>query len=237
MPGRFFFVVRGPVPRDRHRYLNALRGTGPRATGTGCRFFVVRGPSRLYQRDAGFPASPTLPPRSLALREGQNTIHPTVVRGPVPRDLSLILAILIILAILLQTERVRGTGPRATVGWRRALRGTGPRPTGAGGLGFFRSAGACPPRSLALREGQNTIHPTVVRGPVPRDLSLILAILIILAILLQTRETLRSSRTFSACCADASIDIKVFQTFFSLILTNPGKSQKSSRIIFLFDKK
>ena len=43
----------------------ALRGTGPRATGTGVRFFVVRGPSRLYQRDAGFPASPTLPPQSL----------------------------------------------------------------------------------------------------------------------------------------------------------------------------
>ena len=25
---------------------------------------VARGPSRLYQRDAGFPASPTLPPRT-----------------------------------------------------------------------------------------------------------------------------------------------------------------------------
>ena len=62
------------------------------------------------------------------------------------------------------------------------------------GCVFFRSAGACPPRSL------------------------ILDILIILAILLQTRERLRSSRTFSACCAEASIDIKVFQTFFSLIL-------------------
>ena len=48
-----------------------------------------------------------------------------------------------------------------------ALRGTGPRTTGA--EAFFRSAGAC-----------------------PRDRSLILAILIILAILLQTRETLRS---------------------------------------------
>ena len=49
----------------------------------GCRcafFFVVRGPSRLYQRDAGFPASPTL-----------------------PRNRSLILDILAILAILLQT--------------------------------------------------------------------------------------------------------------------------------------
>ena len=33
----------------------------------GCRgafFFVARGPSRLYQRDAGFPASPPLPPQS-----------------------------------------------------------------------------------------------------------------------------------------------------------------------------
>ena len=27
---------------------------------------VVRGPSRLYQRDAGFPASPTLPPRTFS---------------------------------------------------------------------------------------------------------------------------------------------------------------------------
>ena len=35
-----------------------------------------------------------------------------------PRDRSLILAILTILAILLQTERMRGTGPRATGGPR-----------------------------------------------------------------------------------------------------------------------
>ena len=34
-------------------------------------FFVVRGPSRLYQRDAGFPASPTLPPRLLP-----HPVHP-----------------------------------------------------------------------------------------------------------------------------------------------------------------
>ena len=62
---------------------DALRGTGPRTTGAGARFFgacegqalalrvsgfvffVVRGPSRLYPRDAGFPASPPLPPQSL----------------------------------------------------------------------------------------------------------------------------------------------------------------------------
>ena len=75
-------------------------------------------------------------------------------------------------------------------GWG-ALRGTGPRTTGTEAR-FF-----------------------VVRGPVPRNRALILAILIILAILLQTRERLRSSRTFSACSAEASIDIKVFQTFAS----------------------
>ena len=51
-PRRVFFV--------------ALRGTGPRTTGPGdAFFFVVRRPSRLYQRDAGFPASPPLPPQSL----------------------------------------------------------------------------------------------------------------------------------------------------------------------------
>ena len=55
---------------------------------------------------------------------------------------------------------LRGTGPRTTVQRRRALRGTGPRPTGTGEAFFF----------VARREGQNTIHPTVARGPVPRDL-------------------------------------------------------------------
>ena len=57
------------------------------------------------------------------------------------------------------------------------VRGTGPRTTGIGGCVFF-----------------------VVRGPVSRNRALILAILFILAILLQTRETLRASRTFSPCC-------------------------------------
>ena len=79
-------------------------------------FFVVRGPSRLYQSDAGFPASPTLPPQSLTPPG-----HPGNPASDA-RDIkvfqtffSLILAILQILAILLQTaERVRGTGPRTT---------------------------------------------------------------------------------------------------------------------------
>ena len=74
-------------------FFGALRGTGPRATGAEAFFFVVRGPSRLYQRDAG-------------------EYHDIL---PCPRDRFLILAILHILAILLQTERMRGTGPRATV--------------------------------------------------------------------------------------------------------------------------
>ena len=55
-------ALRGPGVR----FFGALRGTGPRATGAGARFFVAR--------------------------------------GPVPRDCSLILAILFILAILLQTR-------------------------------------------------------------------------------------------------------------------------------------
>ena len=72
-------------------------------------------------------------------------------------------------------RRVRGTGPRATGAeavFFGALRGTGPRATGAGAR-FFCSA-----------------------GPVSRDRFLILAILIILAILLQTRERLRSAGPF-----------------------------------------
>ena len=93
-------------------FFGALRGTGPRATGAEAFFFVVRGPSRLYQRDAG-------------------EYHDIL---PCPRDRFLILAILHILAILLQTERMRGTGPRATVKEAR-------RPG-------HRSTGACPPLSF-----------------------------------------------------------------------------------------
>ena len=62
-------ALRGTGPRATGAggcvFFGALRGTGPRPTGTETRFFVVRGPSRLYQREAGFPASPTSPPRSL----------------------------------------------------------------------------------------------------------------------------------------------------------------------------
>ena len=54
--------------------------------------------------------------QALALRLRRRAARATVVRGPVPRNRAPILAILIILAILLQTERARGTGPRATGG-------------------------------------------------------------------------------------------------------------------------
>ena len=71
-------LARDRPSRNGHRgmrfFFGALRGTGPRTTGTGCVFFVVR--------------------------------------GPVLRNRSLILAILIILAILLQTrELLRSYGP------------------------------------------------------------------------------------------------------------------------------
>ena len=56
--------------------------------------------------------------QALALRLRRRAARATVVRGPVPRDRALILSILIILAILLQTECMRGTGPRATGGPR-----------------------------------------------------------------------------------------------------------------------
>ena len=44
-------------------------------------------------------------------------------------------------------------------------------------------------------------------------MSPILQILTILAILIQTKEPLRSLRTFSPYCRGGAIDIKVFQTF------------------------
>ena len=47
--------------------------------------------------------------------------------------------------------------------------------------------GACKGQALALRLRRRADRAAVVRGPVPRDRSLILDILIILAILLQTR--------------------------------------------------
>ena len=91
-----------------------LRRRADRAT-------VVRGPSRLYPRDAGFPASPTLPPQSLILDILQIlAILLQTIAIKVLTDLFclllrcsidikvfqtfffLILAILIILAILLQ---------------------------------------------------------------------------------------------------------------------------------------
>ena len=81
------------------RLLRCMRGTGPRATGTEARFFSV-------------PCEG----QALALRLRRRAARATVGRGPVPRNHSPILAILIILAILLQTERARGTGPRATGG-------------------------------------------------------------------------------------------------------------------------
>ena len=60
---------------------------------------------------------------------------------------------------------------------------------------------ACEGQALALRLRRHADRATVVRGPVPRDRSLILNILHILAILIQTRERLRSARTFSPDCA------------------------------------
>ena len=68
-------------------------------------------------------------------------------------------------------------------GWR-ALRGTGPRATGPGDASFL----SCGGRHAYTNAMQVCLH----RLPCPRDCFLILAILQILAILLQTRETLRS---------------------------------------------
>ena len=62
------------------------------------------------------------------------------------------------------------------------MRGTGPRTTGPGGA-FFR----CLARDRPSRYGYRGSFFFVGRGTGPRDRALILAILIILAILLQTR--------------------------------------------------
>ena len=88
-----------------------------------------------------------------------------------------------------KNKRLRSERTLICRGFCGALRGTGPRATGAGGCVFF-----------------------VGRGPVPRDLSLILAILSILAILLQTIAIKVLTDLFS-WLRRCSIDIKVFQTF------------------------
>ena len=164
------FLHRLPCPRDPHRHLNALRGTGPRATGTGAAFFfrclardrpsrygsvaesLARDrPSPYGCRCVFFRSAGACPPRSLALREGRST-YPIVARGPVPRDRHRHL------------NTLRGTGPRATVEWRRALRGTGPRATGAGAAFFFVALRGTGPRATGA--GGRFF---VVRGLVPRN--------------------------------------------------------------------
>ena len=146
--------------------------------GCGCegQALALRAPRRFF--------SVPCEGQALALRLRRRAAQATVVRGPVPRNHSLILAILFILAILLQTECMRGTGPRATgteaffsvpcEGQALALRA--PRR-------FFSVP--CEGQALALRLRRRAAQATVVRGPVPRNHSLILAILQILAILLQ----------------------------------------------------
>ena len=79
--------------------------------------------------------------------------------------------------------------------------------------------GACEGQALALRVSGRVFF--VVRGAVLRDCPLILNILFILAILLQTIAIKVLTDLFSLLLR-CSIDIKVFQTFFSLILTNPA---------------
>ena len=75
------------------RLLRRMRGTGPRATDTEARFFSL-------------PCEG----QALALRVPGRVFF--VVRGPVSRDRFLILAILAILAILIQTrERLSPHGP------------------------------------------------------------------------------------------------------------------------------
>ena len=93
----------------------------------------------------------------------------------------------------------------ACEGQALALRGRGVR--------FFSVP--CEGLSLALR-GPGCVF-FVGRGTGPRDRSLILSILSILAILLQTIAIKVLTDLFSLSHR-RSIDIKVFQTFFSLIL-------------------
>ena len=92
------------------------------------------------------------------------------------------------------------------------MRGTGPRATGTGGCVFFR----CLARDRPSHYGDR-VRFFVVRGPVLRNRSLILAILIILAILLQTRELLRSYGPF-LLVAPMFYRHSGLPDFFSLIL-------------------
>ena len=65
-------------------FCDACEGQALALRGRGMRFFVVRGPSRLYQRDAGFPASPTLPPRLLPHPgHPDNPAHPASDAGEI----------------------------------------------------------------------------------------------------------------------------------------------------------
>ena len=71
----------------------------------------------------------------------------------------------------------------------RRMRGTGPRATETRPRVFFSVP--CEGQALALR-GAGVRGLLRSAGPVPRNRALILAILFILAILLQTRERLRT---------------------------------------------
>ena len=139
-------------PRMFTAQTDAWRGTGPRPTVRGWRFFIV-------------------------------------ARGPVPRDLSPLRktpAAQRPRMVVAQTGAWRGTGPRPTVKCRflRCYRSAGACPPRSLNLGmardrpspygeevpfFYRSAGACPPRSLNLGIARGTrSHARVAcEGPRP----------------------------------------------------------------------
>ena len=112
--------------------MGAARASGPKVWKTLMSIDAQQEQDAKVREDLNMPRGgcDACEGQALALRAPRRFF---VVRGPVPRNRSLILQILAILAILLQTECMRGTGPRATVKEAR-------RPG-------HRSAGACPPQS------------------------------------------------------------------------------------------
>ena len=116
---------------------NGSGAGAPDLQGLGARAMARDRPSPYGEGGVFSRSAGACPPRSF------KSPFFTVARGPVPRDPSNEEE-----TFFPQRERWRGTGPRPTMKGRRY---------------FFRSAGACPPRSF------KSPFFTVARGPVPRD--------------------------------------------------------------------
>ena len=204
------------------RLLQCMRGTGPRTTGAGARFFCSAGACLLrslphlgHPDNPGHPASDVIDIK--VLTDLFSLLHLRSIDIKVLSDLELSVG---------GCRSARACPSRAFSCLNQDCQDCqdvqdgirlGTRCKGLEDLNVYRNqqqqgvkvrrtligtAAGVRARDRPSRYGGRGAFSFVVQGTVPRDLSLILCILRILAILLQTRETLRSSRTFSACCAD-----------------------------------